>query len=183
MSVRKLFSALLRLPTEPYVYAEWRRFRAGIDYHAEVYGHWYSVPSRLMREAIEARITDRPWNCSTAVPGSPATSAAPSEGGTLRSPSTCRARPAPAGRRRAAVAGLRQGRPVMTIFASTSRSSVLIDSRVSSATHGGSGTVGVSVKGLSFKPFPHLEPYRSRTSAERFARRQPARIGSSRSSP
>src|SRR6202020_2116252 len=35
-------SALLRLPTEPYVYAEWRRCRAGIDYHVEVYGHWYS---------------------------------------------------------------------------------------------------------------------------------------------
>ena len=23
--------------------------RAGLDYHVEVYGHWYSVPSRLMR--------------------------------------------------------------------------------------------------------------------------------------
>jgi transposase len=52
-------SALLRLPTEPYVYAEWRRCRAGIDYHVEVYGHWYSVPSRLMRETIEARITEQ----------------------------------------------------------------------------------------------------------------------------
>src|ERR1700761_5348127 len=52
-------SALLSLPTEPYVYAEWRRCRAGIDYHVEVYGHWYSVPSRLMREAIEARITEQ----------------------------------------------------------------------------------------------------------------------------
>ena len=52
-------SALLRLPTEPYVYAEWRRCRAGIDYHVEVYGPWYSVPSRLMREAIEARITEQ----------------------------------------------------------------------------------------------------------------------------
>jgi hypothetical protein len=52
-------SALLQLPTEPYVYAEWRRCRAGIDYHVEVYGHWYSVPSRLMREAIEARITEQ----------------------------------------------------------------------------------------------------------------------------
>ena len=51
--------ALLSLPTEPYVYAEWRRCRAGIDYHVEVYGHWYSVPSRLMRETIEARITEQ----------------------------------------------------------------------------------------------------------------------------
>ena len=51
--------ALLPLPAEPYVYAEWRRCRAGIDYHVEVYGHWYSVPSRLMRETIEARVTER----------------------------------------------------------------------------------------------------------------------------
>src|SRR6201994_3260671 len=33
-------SALLSLPTEPYVYAEWRRCRAGIDYLVEVCGHW-----------------------------------------------------------------------------------------------------------------------------------------------
>src|ERR1700735_5170760 len=52
-------SALLSLPTEPYSYAEWRRCRAGIDYHVEVYGHWYSVPSPLMREEIAARITEQ----------------------------------------------------------------------------------------------------------------------------
>ena len=51
--------ALLPLPAEPYAYAEWRRCRAGLDYHVEVYGHFYSVPHRLMREAIEARITDQ----------------------------------------------------------------------------------------------------------------------------
>ena len=48
--------ALLPLPAEPYVYAEWRRCRAGIDYHVELYGHWYSVPSRLVREAIGRRM-------------------------------------------------------------------------------------------------------------------------------
>ncbi len=47
------------LPSEPYVYAEWRRCRAGLDYHVEVHGHFYSVPYRLMRETIEARITDQ----------------------------------------------------------------------------------------------------------------------------
>jgi transposase len=52
-------AALLRLPTELYAYAEWRRCRAGLDYHVEVYGHFYSVPYRLMREVIEARITDQ----------------------------------------------------------------------------------------------------------------------------
>ena len=51
--------ALLPLPAEPYVYAEWRRCRAGLDYHVEVHGHFYSVPYRLVREAIEARITDQ----------------------------------------------------------------------------------------------------------------------------
>jgi transposase len=52
-------TALLPLPAEPYVYAEWRRCRAGLDYHVEVHGHFYSVPYRLMRETIEARITDQ----------------------------------------------------------------------------------------------------------------------------
>ena len=28
------------------------------DYHVEVHGHFYSVPSRLIREVVEARITD-----------------------------------------------------------------------------------------------------------------------------
>jgi transposase len=50
--------ALLALPTEPYAYAEWRRCRVAPDYHVEVHGHFYSVPSRLIREAVEARITD-----------------------------------------------------------------------------------------------------------------------------
>ncbi len=50
---------LLALPALPYVYAEWRRCRAGLDYHVEVQGHYYSVPYRLMREIIEARITDQ----------------------------------------------------------------------------------------------------------------------------
>jgi hypothetical protein len=51
--------ALLPLPAGPYAYAEWRRCRAGLDYHVEVHGHFYSVPYRLMRETIEARVTDQ----------------------------------------------------------------------------------------------------------------------------
>jgi transposase len=50
--------ALLPLPVEPYAYAEWRRCRVAPDYHVEVHGHFYSVPSRLIREVVEARITD-----------------------------------------------------------------------------------------------------------------------------
>lgn len=47
------------MPDEPYAYAERRRCRAGLDYHGEVCGHFYSVPHRLMREVIETRITDQ----------------------------------------------------------------------------------------------------------------------------
>ena len=51
--------ALTALPAEPYVYAEWRRRRAGLDYHVEIERHYYSVPYRFARETIEARITAR----------------------------------------------------------------------------------------------------------------------------
>jgi hypothetical protein len=51
--------ALKPLPPEPFEYAEWKRCRPGLDYHIEVGGHWYSVPFRLIREVLEARITDR----------------------------------------------------------------------------------------------------------------------------
>src|SRR6516225_7949922 len=42
-------SALKRLPAEPYVYAEWKQCRAGLDYHVEVERHYYSVPHTLLR--------------------------------------------------------------------------------------------------------------------------------------
>ena len=49
--------ALNALPTTPYCYAEWKRARVAPDYHIEIAGHYYSVPSRLIREIVEARIT------------------------------------------------------------------------------------------------------------------------------
>jgi len=49
--------ALLPLPAEPYQYAEWRRARVAPDYHVEVQRHFYSVPSRLIRQVVEVRIT------------------------------------------------------------------------------------------------------------------------------
>ena len=52
--------ALKALPTEPYRYAEWKRARVAPDYHVEIAGHFYSVPSRLIGEVVEARITDTP---------------------------------------------------------------------------------------------------------------------------
>jgi len=47
------------LPVEPYVFAEWRIRRVGIDYHVEVEKHFYSVPFRFARQEVEARITAR----------------------------------------------------------------------------------------------------------------------------
>ncbi len=49
--------ALKALPGEPYAYAEWKRARVAPDYHVEIDDHFYSVPSKLIREIVEARIT------------------------------------------------------------------------------------------------------------------------------
>lgn len=51
--------ALKALPAEPYVYAEWRVRRAGLDYHVEVEGHYYSVPYRFAKDELDVRITAR----------------------------------------------------------------------------------------------------------------------------
>jgi len=64
ISRRQLFDeldrpALAALPVEPYVYAEWRQRRVGLDYHVDVDGHYYSVPHRLLRQQVEARISER----------------------------------------------------------------------------------------------------------------------------
>jgi len=52
-------SALKPLPAEPYVFAEWKECRVGIDYHVEIDKHYYSVPHHLLREKVWARITER----------------------------------------------------------------------------------------------------------------------------
>ena len=64
VSRRQLFEqldqpALSSLPSEPFVYAEWRIRRVALDYHVDIEGHYYSVPHRLLREQVEARITAR----------------------------------------------------------------------------------------------------------------------------
>jgi transposase len=51
--------ALLELPPAPYEYAEWKRCRVNLDYHVDIDGHYYSVPHRLIREQLDARITER----------------------------------------------------------------------------------------------------------------------------
>jgi len=49
--------ALGDLPMTPYGYADWKRARVAPDYHIEVANHYYSVPSKLIREIVDARIT------------------------------------------------------------------------------------------------------------------------------
>jgi hypothetical protein len=63
-SRRQLFAqldkpALKPLPVAPYVYAEWKKCRAGLDYHIAIDKHYYSVPHQLVRKELWARITAR----------------------------------------------------------------------------------------------------------------------------
>ena len=51
--------ALKPLPREPYVYAEWKIRRVGLDYHVDVEKHFYSVPYRYLREEVDVRIAAR----------------------------------------------------------------------------------------------------------------------------
>jgi len=51
--------ALKTLPVEPYLYAEWKECRVGLDYHVEVERHYYSVPHTLLRETVWVRIAAR----------------------------------------------------------------------------------------------------------------------------
>jgi transposase len=50
--------ALRPLPAVVYEYAEWKRARVNLDYHVELLGHYYSVPYGLIRQEVDARITD-----------------------------------------------------------------------------------------------------------------------------
>jgi len=47
------------LPVEPYIFAEWRVRRVGIDYHVDIDRHFYSVPHRFVRREVEVRLTVR----------------------------------------------------------------------------------------------------------------------------
>ena len=51
--------ALKPLPVDPYVYAEWKKCRAGLDYHIAIERHYYSVPHQLLKKELWARITVR----------------------------------------------------------------------------------------------------------------------------
>jgi len=55
--------ALRPLPTELYVYAEWKKARVHIDYHVTVEGHYYSVPHALIKKQLDVRITQHTVEC------------------------------------------------------------------------------------------------------------------------
>lgn len=61
-SRRELFEELDRpslrpLPETPYIHAEWKKARVNLDYHVELFGHYYSVPHALVHQAVELRYT------------------------------------------------------------------------------------------------------------------------------
>lgn len=49
--------AMRPLPASPYQYAEFRKVRAGLDYHVEFDGCYYSVPWKFKTKEVELRIT------------------------------------------------------------------------------------------------------------------------------
>lgn len=55
--------AMKPLPQTRYEYAEWRKARAGVDYHVEVDHHYYSVPHALVRQEILVRLTATTIEC------------------------------------------------------------------------------------------------------------------------
>lgn len=62
ISRRQLFDRIERaelrpLPTERFEFCEWKQPRVNIDYHVEVDRHYYSVPSTLVGEIVDARFT------------------------------------------------------------------------------------------------------------------------------
>lgn len=50
--------ALAPLPEAAYVYAEWSKARAGIDYHVVVHKHYYSVPYTYIRKSLDVRLSE-----------------------------------------------------------------------------------------------------------------------------
>lgn len=52
-------AALKPLPTTRYEYAEWKKVKAGFNYHIEIDKHFYSVPFTLIKKELYARYNTR----------------------------------------------------------------------------------------------------------------------------
>jgi transposase len=55
--------ALRPLPSLPYSFATWMKRRAGLDYHVEIEGHYYSVPFQLAKNVFDVRLTATTVEC------------------------------------------------------------------------------------------------------------------------
>jgi transposase len=67
-SRRALFESLEQpvlnpLPSEPYVFSQWKKVRVHIDYHVEFDKHYYSVPYTLARKQLMVRYTAHTIEC------------------------------------------------------------------------------------------------------------------------
>ena len=51
--------ALGPLPKQAYTYAEWKKARAGIDYHVSVEKHYYSVPYAYIKKQLDVCVSER----------------------------------------------------------------------------------------------------------------------------
>jgi len=77
------------LPVEAYVFAERRIRRVGIDYHLDIDRHYYSVPYRFARQAVEVRVTGRTIEVFAKGSGSPPICAPPAMASTPPCMSRC----------------------------------------------------------------------------------------------
>src|SRR5262249_26444306 len=93
--------ALKTLPAEPYRYAEWKGARVAPDYHIEIAGHYYSVPSRLIARLSRRGLRAPQSRFSIVAPASPATLSRLCATGTRRFQNICPAHTdaMPSGRR------------------------------------------------------------------------------------
>lgn len=55
--------ALKALPETRYEYADWKKVRAGIDYHVSFEYHYYSVPYQYLKHELNLRITRTTLQC------------------------------------------------------------------------------------------------------------------------
>jgi len=55
--------ALKSLPATRYYYAQWKKAKAGIDYHVTFEKHHYSIPYQYLKEKIDLRITQSTIEC------------------------------------------------------------------------------------------------------------------------
>lgn len=74
----------------PYEYAQWKKARVNIDYHVEVFRHYYSVPYQLRGEEVDVRIAAKPSKSSSVAVASPRTRVIMCVVDTRRSRRTCR---------------------------------------------------------------------------------------------